>query len=177
MDRPAVRVTRIAPLSEPWPDWFGAAMSRTMPPGMAPLMLFRTIATSPRAWEKFSAASLLDKGPLSLRDREIVIDRTTAICGCGYEWGVHAAPFADRAGLSAEPIEDTTAETIDPALWSEQERTLIGSVDALIDGLAATLGFVVRGFGDIMRFFQTGNVRNYALMFFIGVIVFVAFFA
>ena len=49
-------------------------------------------------------------------------------------------------------------------------------IDAIIDGLAATLGYVVRGFGEIMRFFQTGNVRNYALMFFIGVIVFVAFF-
>jgi len=45
-------------------------------------------------------------------------------------------------------------------------------VDALIDGLAAMLGFVVRGFGDVLRFFQTGNVRNYALMFFIGVVVF-----
>jgi NADH-quinone oxidoreductase subunit L len=49
-------------------------------------------------------------------------------------------------------------------------------IDAVIDGIAATLGYVVRGFGDILRFFQTGNVRNYALMFFIGVIVFVAFF-
>src|ERR1043165_3505884 len=49
-------------------------------------------------------------------------------------------------------------------------------VDAVIDGLAATLGYVVRGFGEILRFFQTGNVRNYALMFFIGVCVFVAFF-
>ncbi|HET7433210.1 MAG TPA: NADH-quinone oxidoreductase subunit L [Thermoanaerobaculia bacterium] len=49
-------------------------------------------------------------------------------------------------------------------------------IDALIDGIAAMLGFVVRGFGDVMRFFQTGNVRNYALMFFIGVIVFIAFF-
>jgi NADH-quinone oxidoreductase subunit L len=50
-------------------------------------------------------------------------------------------------------------------------------VDAVIDGLAAMLGYVVRGFGEIMRFFQTGNVRNYALMFFIGVLVFVAFLA
>ena len=49
-------------------------------------------------------------------------------------------------------------------------------IDALIDGIAAMLGYVVRGFGEIMRFFQTGNVRNYALMFFIGVLVFVAFF-
>ena len=49
-------------------------------------------------------------------------------------------------------------------------------VDALIDGLAAMLGYVVRGFGEILRFFQTGNVRNYALMFFVGVLVFIAFF-
>jgi NADH-quinone oxidoreductase subunit L len=49
-------------------------------------------------------------------------------------------------------------------------------IDAVIDGIAAMLGFVVRGFGDVLRFFQTGNVRNYALMFFIGVIVFIAFF-
>ena len=44
------------------------------------------------------------------------------------------------------------------------------------DGIAALLGFTVRGFGDVLRFFQTGNVRNYALMFFIGVIVFIEFF-
>jgi NADH-quinone oxidoreductase subunit L len=49
-------------------------------------------------------------------------------------------------------------------------------IDAVIDGLAAMLGYVVRGFGEIMRFFQTGNVRNYALMFFVGVVVFIAFF-
>jgi NADH-quinone oxidoreductase subunit L len=55
-------------------------------------------------------------------------------------------------------------------------RFLWKGIDAVIDGIAAMLGYVVRGFGDIMRFFQTGNVRNYALMFFIGVIVFVAFF-
>jgi NADH-quinone oxidoreductase subunit L len=48
-------------------------------------------------------------------------------------------------------------------------------VDALIDGIAAMLGYVVRGFGEILRFFQTGNVRNYALMFFVGVLVFIAF--
>ena len=48
-------------------------------------------------------------------------------------------------------------------------------VDAIIDGIAALLGFTARAFGDVMRFFQTGNVRNYALMFFIGVIVFIVF--
>jgi len=43
----------------------------------------------------------------------------------------------------------------------------------LIDGLLALLGYVVAAIGDLLRFFQTGNVRNYALMFFLGVIVFV----
>src|SRR5947209_3964283 len=46
-------------------------------------------------------------------------------------------------------------------------------IDALIDGLLALLGYVVAAIGDLLRFFQTGNVRNYALMFFLGVIVFV----
>ena len=46
-------------------------------------------------------------------------------------------------------------------------------IDALIDGLLALLGYTVALFGDLMRFFQTGNVRNYALMFFVGVIVFI----
>jgi NADH-quinone oxidoreductase subunit L len=51
-------------------------------------------------------------------------------------------------------------------------RFLWKVVDAIIDGIAAMIGFVVRGFGDLLRFFQTGNVRNYALMFFVGVVVF-----
>jgi NADH-quinone oxidoreductase subunit L len=55
-------------------------------------------------------------------------------------------------------------------------RFLWKGVDAVIDGLAASLGYLVRIFGEILRFAQTGNVRNYALMFFVGVIVFVAFF-
>jgi NADH-quinone oxidoreductase subunit L len=46
-------------------------------------------------------------------------------------------------------------------------------IDALIDGVIALLGYVVAAIGDLLRFFQTGNVRNYALMFFLGVIVFI----
>jgi NADH-quinone oxidoreductase subunit L len=60
-------------------------------------------------------------------------------------------------------------EAISKFLWK--------GIDAIIDGIAAMLGFTVRGFGELLRFFQTGNVRNYALMFFIGVVVFIAWFA
>src|SRR6185436_8323176 len=39
-------------------------------------------------------------------------------------------------------------------------------IDALIDGTLALLGYTVDAFGNLLRFMQTGNVRNYALMFF-----------
>ena len=54
---------------------------------MAPLNLFRTIATSQRAWEKFSAGSLLDKGPLGLREREMRHIRGNDIENCPFALG------------------------------------------------------------------------------------------
>ncbi|HEX9986211.1 MAG TPA: NADH-quinone oxidoreductase subunit L [Thermoanaerobaculia bacterium] len=62
---------------------------------------------------------------------------------------------------------------VEPLAWIA--RFFWKAVDAMIDGIAAMLGYVVRGFGDVLRFFQSGNVRNYALMFFVGVIVFLIF--
>jgi NADH-quinone oxidoreductase subunit L len=50
-------------------------------------------------------------------------------------------------------------------------------IDALIDGLLAIIGYIVAATGDLLRYFQTGNVRNYALMLFGGVIVFIWVFA
>ena len=75
--------------------------------GAPPLMLFRVMAGNARAWEKFRAGSLLDRGPLSLREREIVIDRTCARTGCEYEWGVHVATFAEAAHLTDEQVRAT----------------------------------------------------------------------
>jgi alkylhydroperoxidase family enzyme len=126
-------LSRIGLLQEPYPDWFAAAMERIMPPGAPPLNLFRAIGTSRRAWDKFAAGSLLDKGPLPLREREIVILRTCARCGCGYEWGVHAALFAMRAGLSEAQVADTAAADSAPALWSNAEAALLHGVDTLVE--------------------------------------------
>jgi NADH-quinone oxidoreductase subunit L len=90
------------------------------------------------------------------------------------------AAFAARSPRLAAAIENKWYVDelyhhviVQPLAWLS--RFFWKVVDALIDGIAAMLGYVTRGFGDVMRFFQTGNVRNYALMFFIGVIVFVAF--
>lgn len=125
--------SRVAPLSAPYPDDVQAALDRIMPNGVEPLVLFRTLASVPRIWEKFRAASLLDKGPLSLRQREIVIDRVCARCGCAYEWGVHVAFFAKRVELTEAQIQALATDSADAQVWSEAERLLIRAVDALHD--------------------------------------------
>ena len=64
-------MSRIAPLEPPYAPEIQQQFDRIMR-GAPPLLLFRTIAGSPRAWEKFRAGSLLDRGPLTLaraRDR------------------------------------------------------------------------------------------------------------
>ena len=99
--------------------------------GRPPLLLFRTIARSPRAWGKFAAGSLLDRGPLSLRQREIVIDRTCALCGCEYEWGVHVSTFGKAAGLSSGDVRALTATPFDPTGWPKDEVALVAAVDGL----------------------------------------------
>ena len=95
-------MSRIAPLEPPYSADIQAQFNAIM--GTLPLILFRVLAGHPRAWGKFRAASLLDRGPLSLREREIVIDRTCALTGCEYEWGVHVAIFAKAAELTGEQI-------------------------------------------------------------------------
>ena len=94
---------RIAPLQPPYPPEIAQQFDRIMR-GAPPLALFRMMAGHARAWEKFRGASLLDRGPLSLREREIVIDRTCARTGCEYEWGVHIAAFAEAAHLTDEQV-------------------------------------------------------------------------
>jgi alkylhydroperoxidase family enzyme len=130
-------MSRIAPLQPPYEPEIQGQFDRIMR-GAPPLMLFRVIAGNARAWEKFRAGSLLDPGPLSLREREIVIDRTCALTGCEYEWGVHVAIFADAAGLTEQQVRATVLDGADAPCWSAAEQALIGAVDAL--HARATLG-------------------------------------
>jgi alkylhydroperoxidase family enzyme len=123
-------MSRIAPLEPPYGPEIQGHFDRIMR-GAPPLMLFRVIAGNARAWEKFRAAGLLDRGPLSLREREIVIDRTCALAGCEYEWGVHVVTFADAAHLTGEQVRATVLGGADASCWSESEQALIAAVDAL----------------------------------------------
>lgn len=131
---------RIAPAAPPYEPAIAEALRRIMPPGVEPLGLFRTMARSPRVFTKMFAGGLLDKGPLSLRQREIVIDRTTARLGAEYEWGVHVALFANKVGFGAVEIAATANGPVDAACWSAEERALLALVDDLVDRRTITEG-------------------------------------
>lgn len=123
-------MSRIPGLEPPYAPEIQRQFDRIMH-GAPPLRLFVVIAGNARAWEKFRAGSLLDRGPLSLREREIVIDRTCARTGCEYEWGVHVAAFAEAAHLTAEQVRATVLEGAAAPCWSPGEQALIAAVDAL----------------------------------------------
>ena len=125
-------MSRIAPLEPPYAPEIQEQFDRIMR-GAPPLTLFRVMAGNQRAWDKFRAGSLLDRGPLTVREREIVIDRTCARTGCEYEWGVHIALFAKAAELSDEQVRATVLGAADAACWSAAEQALIAAVDALHD--------------------------------------------
>jgi alkylhydroperoxidase family enzyme len=126
-------MTRLAPLESPYGEGVAETLAEMMPPGMPPLALFRTLARNPRVLAKIRHSNLLDRGSLERRHREIVILRTTARCGCEYEWGVHVAFFAERVGLGARELVATVHGTAGDAVWSEAERALIRLCDELHD--------------------------------------------
>lgn len=124
---------RLDPVPTPYPPDLLAVLDQLMPPGVAPLRLFTTLARVPRVWDRLRAGSLLDRGPVSLRHREIVIDRTCARCRCEYEWGIHAAFFAERARLVPRQLWATVHGDAADATWAPEERLLIRLVDELHD--------------------------------------------
>ena len=125
--------SRIPPLEPPYPAPVQAALDRIMPAGVPPLGLFRTLAVNERVFLRVMAGGLLDRGSISRREREIVIDRTCARCGSEYEWGVHVAFFAERVGFTPAQVAATCAPEAEATAFPEHERLLLRLVDALHD--------------------------------------------
>jgi alkylhydroperoxidase family enzyme len=104
-----------------------------VPPGMEPIRLFRTIAHHPQLLDRFRAtgSTLLAHGTLDAREREIVIHRTCARCGAGYEWGVHASLFGPVVGLTEAELLATRDGS--PEDWKGRDRLLVRMADELHD--------------------------------------------
>jgi alkylhydroperoxidase family enzyme len=122
---------RISPASPPYPAEVQTRFDALMPPGVAPLVLFRVLARDQRLFQRFMGGGLLDKGHLTLRQREIVIHRVTGQCRSEYEWGIHVAFFARRVGLEAAQLESTVRGSASDTCWSAEDALLIRFCDAL----------------------------------------------
>src|SRR5690349_12655719 len=135
---------RIAPLEPPYQPDVAAQLERMMPPGAPPIGLFRTfvrnlpMAQAMSGWGTYELSRELS---LSLRDREILIDRTCARCGCEYELGVHVAFFAEKAGFSEAQIDSLARGTASDDCWTdERDRLLVELADELHETSTASDG-------------------------------------
>jgi len=129
------RLSRIPPLEPPYDDVTAQRLTKMTPPAAPePLALFRVMARNGVLAERastFGAHFLGRRSTLSLRDRELVIDRVTARCGAEYEWGVHVAAFAAAAGFDDTAIRAIAAESGDAPSLTPRDRLLIRMVDEL----------------------------------------------
>ncbi|HEX5479561.1 MAG TPA: carboxymuconolactone decarboxylase family protein [Dehalococcoidia bacterium] len=124
-------------MAEPYSEEVAAGLAKWMPPGAAvePLLLFRTILVNTAlsdAMRQLGSHILGRRYSLSLRERELLIDRTCARCGAEYEWGVHASAFGAAAGLTPAEL-DATLDRVEAHAWPRRDALLIRTVDALHD--------------------------------------------
>jgi alkylhydroperoxidase family enzyme len=124
---------RIVALDSPYSEPVAAAFDRVMPKGVPPLTLFRTLAVNEKVFLGLMASRLLERGSITLREREIVIDRTCARCGSEYEWGVHVSFFGERVGFTEEQVASMCATDPEASAFPQRERLLLRLVDELHD--------------------------------------------
>ena len=122
---------RINPLEPPYSETLQELFDLVMPEGMDPLVLFRVLAKNERLLPRFMRGGILDKGPIPIRDREIVIHRTTALCGAEYEWGVHVSGFGRPLGLGDETLLATVDGDESNPAFSDRQAALVALCDSL----------------------------------------------
>lgn len=113
---------RIEPLNPPYEPEAAERLEAMMPAGVPPILLFRTFAKNlpmATAMSRWGGYELSKQLSLTMRDREIIIDRTCARCGCEYEWGVHIAFFAERVKLSAAQVTSLTHGSPADSCWAD----------------------------------------------------------
>lgn len=127
---------RIQPLEPPYEPEVATALAKWMPPGatVEPLKLFRTLLRHQQLSERMrplGAGLLGSHSSLDPRDREIVIDRTCARCGCEYEWGVHVVFFGQALSIPEVQLLATVTKPANNEAWTERQALLIQFVDEL----------------------------------------------
>ena len=146
---------RIPPLAPPYDPATAEMLAKWMPrdSDVEPLRLFRTLAVHDSLFARMRplGAGILGHGLLDPRVRELMILRTCARCGAEYEWGVHAAFFADAVGLTPDEVEATATGNAD---WAERDRAVIRAADELHD----SAGLSDASYADLERHFTQAQI-------------------
>ncbi len=133
---------RLPPKEAPYSPEVDAALQALMPKDavIPPLVLFRELvhnlplANAVQGFGSFFLGARERTGrALPSRERELVILRVCARCGCEYEWGVHAVAYGPRVGLTDEQVRSTVTTIADPDGFdgSAKDRLLLRVVDEL----------------------------------------------
>ena len=126
---------RIAPLAPPYTPELDALLTRMTPPGAPSILaLFRVLAHNPELATRstgWGGYLLGRKASLSLRDREVVINRVCALCGAQYEWGVHVAAFGAAAGFTPAQDAAIAKPGADDSALTQRDRLLVRMADEL----------------------------------------------
>jgi 4-carboxymuconolactone decarboxylase len=135
MSAPA-EAPRLAALEPPYEPELAEQLRKWMPPGseIEPLALFRTLHLNA---ELASRMRPLGAGILGASAcvppllREVMIDRTCALTGAEYEWGVHAAAFAAAVGLDQAQLRSTVEGSHADECWGAAEATVMRLAEEL----------------------------------------------
>lgn len=122
---------RIQPLTEPFDPEVESALALLGPP----LQLFRILARRPdlaRGVAGWGRYYLSRRSALTVRQRELVIDRTTALHHADYEFGVHVAHFGAKAGFTPAQLASLAGGHPQDPCWPDStDQTVLRAVDAL----------------------------------------------
>ena len=124
---------RIEPAEPPFVPEVQAVLDRLPRSWMPPFRLFTTLARDMRLFQRFTRGGLIDleNGNITLRQREVLLDRVTALCAREYEWGLRIHYFARDAGLTDEHVRATVHGRASEACWSPEDRLLVRLADEL----------------------------------------------
>lgn len=131
---------RLAPIEPPYTDEVERSLQTWMgrrPTDIPPLRIFRVMHRDRDLARAIfpTGRYILGEGKLERRHRELLILRTCARCGAEYEWGVHAAVYPAKVGLTGEQVALTS--TLEPGgrspAFEAADAWLLAAADELHD--------------------------------------------
>src|SRR4051794_37492696 len=127
---------RIEPLQPPYEPGVAEQLGRWMPSGaeIDPLALFRTLNVHGELASRMrplGAGILGSHATVPLPLRELMIDRTCALAGAEYEWGVHASAFGTAAGLDERQLRATALAGSEADCWTPEQAAVLRLAEEL----------------------------------------------